>query len=111
MALSNSIGSNTFDILMCLGVPWLIRASMIAKDTSTPNYIQINSTGIEYSTLMLMGSLAVLYIILFVNKFVLDKRVGFTAAILYSVFLVFACLFESNVFFQVNMPTCKYHLD
>ncbi len=26
MAISNSIGSNTFDILLCLGVPWLIKA-------------------------------------------------------------------------------------
>lgn len=25
MAVSNSIGSNTFDVLMCLGLPWLIR--------------------------------------------------------------------------------------
>ena len=27
MAVSNSIGSNTFDILLCLGLPWLIQAS------------------------------------------------------------------------------------
>ena len=28
MAISNSIGSNTFDILLCLGIPWLIKAIM-----------------------------------------------------------------------------------
>ena len=26
MGLSNSIGSNTFDILLCLGLPWLIKS-------------------------------------------------------------------------------------
>lgn len=26
MGISNSIGSNTFDILLCLGVPWLVKA-------------------------------------------------------------------------------------
>lgn len=26
MGISNSIGSNTFDILLCLGLPWLIKA-------------------------------------------------------------------------------------
>lgn len=28
MGISNSIGSNTFDILLCLGLPWLIKASL-----------------------------------------------------------------------------------
>lgn len=26
MGISNSIGSNTFDILLCLGFPWFIKA-------------------------------------------------------------------------------------
>ena len=26
MAVSNSIGSNTFDILLCLGLPWLVKS-------------------------------------------------------------------------------------
>ena len=111
MALSNSIGSNTFDILMCLGLPWLIRASMIANDSTNHNFIQINSTGLEYSTIMLITSLAVLYTILAMNKFVLDKRVGFTALALYGCFLVMASLFELNVFFPVNMPPCIFHED
>lgn len=25
MGISNSIGSNTFDILLCLGLPWLVK--------------------------------------------------------------------------------------
>lgn len=28
MGISNSIGSNTFDILLCLGLPWLIKAAL-----------------------------------------------------------------------------------
>ncbi|CAG7833519.1 unnamed protein product [Allacma fusca] len=110
MALSNSIGSNTFDILMCLGLPWLIRASIIA-DNKEINFIQINSTGLEYSTIMLITSLGVLYAILALNKFVLDKKVGFLSLFLYGVFLVMASLFELNVFFKVNLPTCLYHED
>ena len=27
MGISNSIGSNTFDILLCLGLPWFIKAA------------------------------------------------------------------------------------
>jgi Ca2+/Na+ antiporter len=29
MAVTNSIGSNTFDILICLGVPWLLKATLM----------------------------------------------------------------------------------
>lgn len=29
MAVSNAVGSNVFDILICLGLPWLIQTTMI----------------------------------------------------------------------------------
>lgn len=32
MGISNSIGSNTFDILLCLGLPWLIKAALIPTE-------------------------------------------------------------------------------
>lgn len=104
MSISNSIGSNTFDILVCLGLPWLIRASMISSDPV--NYIKINSGGLEYSTMTLLLSLVLLYAILACNRFYLDKKVGFISLILYCCFLVFASMFEMNVFFTVNLPTC-----
>jgi len=110
MALSNSIGSNTFDILMCLGLPWFIRASIIANDPDL-NYVKINSTGLEYSTMMLVTALVVLYGILALNKFKLDRKIGLLSLFLYVMFLVFASLFELNVFFPVNLPTCVYYED
>jgi sodium/potassium/calcium exchanger 3 len=110
MAVSNSIGSNTFDVLMCLGIPWLIRGSMLVGDPNE-DYIQINSHGLEYSTMMLITSLAVLYVILALNKFRLDRMVGYLSLLLYATFLIFASMFELNVFFTVNLPTCQYHED
>jgi Ca2+/Na+ antiporter len=38
MAISNAIGSNVFDILICLGVPWLFR-------TIGGDYITVKSKG------------------------------------------------------------------
>jgi Ca2+/Na+ antiporter len=38
MAISNAIGSNVFDILICLGVPWLFR-------TIDGDYITVKSKG------------------------------------------------------------------
>ncbi|OXA58755.1 Sodium/potassium/calcium exchanger 3 [Folsomia candida] len=106
MSISNSIGSNTFDILVCLGLPWLIKGSLIASDP-VQNYIQINSGGLEYSAMILMVSLILLYGTLAVNKFYLDKKVGFAALAMYAAFLVFASLLEMNVFVTVNLPTCE----
>ena len=42
MAVSNAIGSNAFDILICLGVPWLIRCF-----TMSNSYITVKSKGNE----------------------------------------------------------------
>lgn len=30
MAVSNAVGSNVFDILVCLGLPWFIQTAIIA---------------------------------------------------------------------------------
>lgn len=106
MSISNSIGSNTFDILMCLGLPWLIQCSLIASDP-VKNYIQINSGGLEYSAMILMISLLLLYGTLAVNKFYLDWKVGAAALSMYGAFLIFASLMELNVFATVNLPTCQ----
>ena len=43
MAVSNSIGSNTFDILICLGLPWLIKSIIqVVKHHSNYKYRSIN---------------------------------------------------------------------
>lgn len=40
MAISNAIGSNVFDILVCLGVPWLFRCM-----TNKSGHINVKSKG------------------------------------------------------------------
>jgi Ca2+/Na+ antiporter len=113
MSISNSIGSNTFDILMCLGLPWLVKGAILAASSGGGGdpFIQINSGGLEYSAMFLMGSLLLLYGLLAANSFYLDRRVGFACAALYASFLALASLFELNVFFTVNAPTCPIIID
>jgi len=106
MSISNSIGSNTFDILVCLGLPWLIRSAILSTSGDTENFVQIQSTGLAYSAVLLMFSLVLLYTLLAANKFYLDRKVGIIALLMYLVFLTAATLFELNMFFPVNLPTC-----
>ncbi|TDG42522.1 hypothetical protein AWZ03_011071 [Drosophila navojoa] len=105
MGICNSIGSNTFDILLCLGVPWLIKAVFFPIQ-SGQNYVAINSAGLEYSAITLLSTLFLLYLTFSMNKFKLDTKVGIACLVIYLVFMVFASLIELNVFFRVNLPTC-----
>lgn len=36
MGISNSIGSNTFDILLCLGLPWFVKAYFLPAVADEP---------------------------------------------------------------------------
>lgn len=107
MGISNSIGSNTFDILLCLGIPWVIKAYFFPAIVDN-KWVVINSTGLSYSTISLLSSLLALYFTLAVNKFRLDWKVGLVCALLYTVFLILASLIELNFFFQVNLPVCPH---
>uniref|UniRef100_A0A336MQ44 CSON004917 protein n=1 Tax=Culicoides sonorensis TaxID=179676 RepID=A0A336MQ44_CULSO len=96
MGISNSIGSNTFDVLLCLGIPWLVKALAFP---AVPNqlWVVINSTGITYSAISLLSTLFGLYITLACNKFRLDKKTGVTCAVMYVMFMIFASLVEMNL--------------
>ncbi|XP_044751540.1 sodium/potassium/calcium exchanger 3 isoform X2 [Coccinella septempunctata] len=105
MGISNSIGSNTFDILLCLGLPWFIKATFLPT-IADKHWVGINSAGIEYSAISLLSTLLLLYLTFYLNKFQLDKRVGRICLLMYAIFLILASLIELNVFFRVNLPTC-----
>ncbi|XP_055301928.1 sodium/potassium/calcium exchanger 3 isoform X2 [Sitodiplosis mosellana] len=105
MGISNSIGSNTFDILLCLGLPWLIKASFLPI-SEDKHWVGINSHGLEYSAISLLSTLLLLYIAFSLNKFKLDRKLGNTCLLMYAVFLILATLIELNVFFRVNLPAC-----
>lgn len=107
MGISNSIGSNVFDVLLCLGLPWFIKSVFLPKIPGT-SYVQINSEGLIYSSISLFSTLILLYTAFVVNKFRLDKKVGITCLTMYAMFLIIASLTELNVFFPVNLPTCVH---
>jgi sodium/potassium/calcium exchanger 4 len=72
MAISNSIGSNVFDILICLGLPWFIQTVII----NTNETVRIFSKGIFYSSAILMSTVLMLIISFILNKWKLNKKLG-----------------------------------
>ncbi|XP_070159501.1 sodium/potassium/calcium exchanger 4 isoform X1 [Polyergus mexicanus] len=105
MGISNSIGSNVFDVLLCLGLPWFIKATLLPK-VPGQYYVQINSQGLVYSSASLFSTLIILYGALLINKFKLNRTVGIICLVMYVVFLIFASIIELNTFFVVNLPIC-----
>lgn len=107
MGISNSIGSNTFDILLCLGLPWLIKSLFFP---TSPGYheISLKSSGMAYSAGSLLSTLFGLYCAFLLNKFKLDWKVGVVCSTMYVLFLVFASMIELNYFFPVNLPACSH---
>jgi len=113
MAVSNSIGSNTFDILVCLGFPWLVKSILNGKGVGNVSshlagdfLVPVNSEGLAYTVISLLLSLIILYVILLLSKFELTKFTALICLVIYVVFFTVSILFELNVFFQVNLPTC-----
>ncbi|KAL0118745.1 hypothetical protein PUN28_009427 [Cardiocondyla obscurior] len=100
MAMSNTLGANTLDILLCLGLPWMIKILMDRKD------ITIVSGALRFSVLSIVACVIAFYAVTALCKYRLNKKVGIICLILYAIFLVFALLFELNIFYPVNLPMC-----
>uniref|UniRef100_A0A3P8SLU5 Solute carrier family 24 member 4 n=1 Tax=Amphiprion percula TaxID=161767 RepID=A0A3P8SLU5_AMPPE len=100
MAVSNTIGSNVFDILVGLGVPWAIQTMCVSYGSE----VMINSRGLVYSVVLLLGSVALTVLGIHLNKWRLDVKLGVYVLVLYAVFLCFSIMIEYNVFTFVNLP-------
>lgn len=92
MGISNSLGANTLDILMCLGLPWIVKSAMAQEP------VEMESDGLHYSCLALIGLVVVYYGIMCYFKFILNRVLGITYACLYIAYITFAVLFELDVF-------------
>ncbi|KAL5283557.1 hypothetical protein ACFFRR_006048 [Megaselia abdita] len=102
MAVSNAVGSNVFDILVCLGLPWFIQTAIIKPGT----HVNVISKGLIYSTLSLFSTVVFLLLSTHLNGWKLDKRLGVILMVWYVLFITLAALYELNVFGYLNPPEC-----
>jgi Ca2+/Na+ antiporter len=95
MAVSNSIGSNVFDILLGLALPWALQM-MVAESIPPPpcpNLAQftptviINSKGLVVSVSMLLLSLVFVVGVIHFNGWKLNTKAGFLITITYVLFI------------------------
>lgn len=102
MAIANSIGSNVFDILICLALPWLIQTGMIAPGSIA----YINSGGLVWSVVLLFLTIIITIYAIHRSHWFLTRKLGIFLMVVYVFFLVFCSAVEFNLLGYVNPPMC-----
>lgn len=102
MAVSNSIGSNVFDILVCLGLPWLIETAAV----NSGDVVKINSEGLTYSAITLLTTVVFLITAMIITKWKLAKPFGIICLVAYVIIITFSVLYELNVFGNFVADIC-----
>jgi Ca2+/Na+ antiporter len=88
MAVSGSIGSNIFDILVGLPIPWIFYTLWPSK----PDFIIIGAEGVWSSLVILIGMLALIILSVHLSGWKLTKKLGFTMFLFYICFLTQAII-------------------
>ncbi|CAF0772408.1 unnamed protein product [Adineta ricciae] len=101
MGVSNTFGSNIFDLLIGLALPWF------CKTLISGEVVHINSNGLMYDSVLLLGIVAVTVLSIHGRKWYLDKFLGCFFLAVYAIFVIFSLLIEMNVFGFVNPPMCQ----
>jgi len=83
MAVSNAIGSNVFDILLCLGAPWLVKIAV-----GLPVYV--GTSGIINYAIALYGMMILVVGTMAAAKWVLTPMLGTVMFVLYFVYIILA---------------------
>ena len=86
MAISNAVGSNIFDILIGLGLPFLLMILL------SGNSISLEVKGIENSVIFLLASVVALFGLFIINKWEAGKKMGGFLILLYLGYVVWAIL-------------------
>lgn len=82
MAIANALGSNSFDILVCLGLPALI-ATLIYG-----NIENVGGPNITSSTILLFATLVMVIGLLAVQRFKANRPFGILLVLSYGLYVV-----------------------
>ncbi len=90
MAMSNAIGSNSFDILIGLGLPWFIYILWKGQN------VEVGTENLLSSILLLFGTVVLLSLILIGKKFSLSRTEGGILVGVYGLYILLSILHVSD---------------
>ena len=86
MAISNAVGSNIFDILIGLGLPFMIII------VSTGGKANLDLGNIEQSVYFLLASVVIVFFLFVINKWKVGKIFGISLLLVYAAYLIWAII-------------------
>lgn len=81
MAITNAIGSNVFDILFGLGMPWFLALVFLRPQ------IPVNNAELDSSVLLLFSSIILIFALFILQRWHLSKWSGYLLVLLYIAYL------------------------
>ena len=93
MAVSNAIGSNVFDILLGLGLPWMLSGLIFPTSGGVP----VDAEALMPLSIILIGTLGAVYLVALLSGFRLTKCVGLIFFSFYFVFVAYDLLHEFDM--------------
>jgi K+-dependent Na+/Ca+ exchanger-like protein len=100
MAVSSSIGSNIFDILIGLPLPWIIKSFMLMGSGEEYTGNPVRAQGLLYNILVLVLMLVAVISTIAYNSWKMTKCLGAMMFFLYAIFLAFALImaYQKEIF-------------
>ena len=86
MAVANAIGSNIFDILICLGLPWMITLLFLDRGV-----VHVGTQDLLTSIIILVSTVVILFIFLFTDR-LLSKKEGWCLVGLYVAYVLWTLI-------------------
>ncbi len=83
MAISNAVGSNIFDILIGLGLPFILIYFISGEG------LTVNTSELKESILILLGSVLILFILMIINKWNIGKKLGYFLIFIYVAYVIY----------------------
>lgn len=87
MAVSNAFGSNNFDVLLCLGLPWLLACIFFGP-------VLIDTAGIMTALFSLIVTTTIWMLYMVCTKWVLTPGIGFSMLTTYGTWLICQFMFD-----------------
>ena len=92
MAVSSSIGSNIFDILIGLPLPWIIKSFILMAQGQNYTGNTVRAGNLVWNILVLVGMLIAVIATIAWSNWRMTKGLGVMMFVLYAIFLTFALL-------------------
>lgn len=104
MSISNALGANTLDILLCLGFPWFIKTLLPSSLKGGPIHLESGSN--VFNCFCLIASVVALIAISAINSFTMNKIMGIMSLVAYVIFITVIILTGLGMLFSSVLPTC-----